>query len=89
MTTCVCAFLAYRQKKVVEQLRKELLVKQEPEAKVQLQVHAPPVGGDVNKPTNLMQSQQIPAGLQQVRNTHALIYRSIDLNVLRLCHLTS
>ncbi|KAG7231879.1 hypothetical protein INR49_010144 [Caranx melampygus] len=30
------------QKKVVEQLRKELLVKQEPEAKLQLQVQAPP-----------------------------------------------
>ncbi|XP_019729466.1 PHD finger protein 21A [Hippocampus comes] len=57
--------LSEKQKKVVEQLRKELLVKQEPEAKVQLQVHAPPVGGDVNKPTNLVQSQQIPAGLQQ------------------------
>ncbi|XP_051917087.1 PHD finger protein 21A isoform X7 [Hippocampus zosterae] len=57
--------LSEKQKKVVEQLRKELLVKQEPESKVQLQVHAPPVGGDVNKPSNLMQSQQIPAGLQQ------------------------
>ncbi|XP_037109455.1 PHD finger protein 21A isoform X5 [Syngnathus acus] len=56
--------LSEKQKKVVEQLRKELLVKQEPEAKVQLQVHAPPVGGDV-KPTNLVQTQQISGGLQQ------------------------
>ncbi|XP_054631243.1 PHD finger protein 21A isoform X8 [Dunckerocampus dactyliophorus] len=56
--------LSEKQKKVVEQLRKELLVKQEPEAKVQLQVHTPPVGGDV-KPTNLLQTQQIPGGLQQ------------------------
>lgn len=53
------------QKKVVEQLRKELLVKQEPEAKLQLQVQTAPVGGDL-KPTNLMQSQQLPGGLQQV-----------------------
>ncbi|XP_061898658.1 PHD finger protein 21A isoform X2 [Entelurus aequoreus] len=56
--------LSEKQKKVVEQLRKELLVKQEPEAKVQLQVHTPPVGGDL-KPTNLLQTQQIPGGLQQ------------------------
>nr|XP_057930653.1 PHD finger protein 21A isoform X5 [Doryrhamphus excisus] len=56
--------LSEKQKKVVEQLRKELLVKQEPEAKVQLQVHTPPVGGDV-KPTNLLQTQQIPGGIQQ------------------------
>ncbi|XP_077423279.1 PHD finger protein 21A isoform X5 [Vanacampus margaritifer] len=56
--------LSEKQKKVVEQLRKELLVKQEPEAKVQLQVHVPPVGGDV-KPANLLQTQQIPGGLQQ------------------------
>lgn len=53
------------QKKVVEQLRKELLVKQEPEAKLQLQVQTPPAGGDV-KPASLLQSQQIPGGLQQV-----------------------
>ncbi|KAM7397353.1 hypothetical protein PAMP_020332 [Pampus punctatissimus] len=52
------------QKKVVEQLRKELLVKQEPEAKLQLQVQAAPVGGDM-KSVNLLQSQQIPGGLQQ------------------------
>lgn len=52
------------QKKVVEQLRKELLVKQEPEAKLQLQVQTP-IGGDM-KPANLLQSQQIPGGLQQV-----------------------
>ncbi|XP_013878463.1 PHD finger protein 21A [Austrofundulus limnaeus] len=57
--------LSEKQKKVVEQLRKELLVKQEPEAKLQLQVQTPPAGGDV-KPANLLQSQQIPGGLQQV-----------------------
>ncbi|XP_038138124.1 PHD finger protein 21A isoform X3 [Cyprinodon tularosa] len=57
--------LSEKQKKVVEQLRKELLVKQEPEAKLQLQVQAAPVGGDL-KPANLLQSQQIPGGLQQV-----------------------
>uniref|UniRef100_A0A667YKF2 PHD finger protein 21A n=1 Tax=Myripristis murdjan TaxID=586833 RepID=A0A667YKF2_9TELE len=56
--------LSEKQKKVVEQLRKELLVKQEPEAKLQLQVQTPPVGGDT-KPTSLLQSQQIPGGLQQ------------------------
>uniref|UniRef100_A0A7N9AVK2 PHD finger protein 21Ab n=1 Tax=Mastacembelus armatus TaxID=205130 RepID=A0A7N9AVK2_9TELE len=56
--------LSEKQKKVVEQLRKELLVKQEPEAKLQLQVQTPPAGGDV-KPANLLQSQQIPGGLQQ------------------------
>ncbi|XP_061698569.1 PHD finger protein 21A isoform X8 [Syngnathoides biaculeatus] len=53
--------LSEKQKKVVEQLRKELLVKQEPEAKVQLQVQTP---SDV-KPAGLLQTQQIPAGLQQ------------------------
>lgn len=53
------------QKKVVEQLRKELLVKQEPETKLQLHVQAPPVGGDL-KPANLLQSQPIPGALQQV-----------------------
>ncbi|MEQ2310699.1 hypothetical protein AMECASPLE_011761 [Ameca splendens] len=56
--------LSEKQKKVVEQLRKELLVKQEPEAKLQLQVQAAPVGGDL-KPASLLQSQQIPGGLQQ------------------------
>ncbi|XP_047245239.1 PHD finger protein 21A isoform X5 [Girardinichthys multiradiatus] len=56
--------LSEKQKKVVEQLRKELLVKQEPEAKLQLQVQTPPVGGDL-KPASLLQSQQIPGGLQQ------------------------
>lgn len=56
--------LSEKQKKVVEQLRKELLVKQEPEAKLQLQVQAAPVGGDL-KPANLLQSQQLPGGLQQ------------------------
>ncbi|XP_029993407.1 PHD finger protein 21A isoform X3 [Sphaeramia orbicularis] len=49
--------LSEKQKKVVEQLRKELLVKQEPEAKLQLQVQSPPVGGDI-KPANLLQTQQ-------------------------------
>lgn len=53
------------QKKVVEQLRKELLVKQEPEAKLQLQVQTPPGGGDI-KPANPLQSQQIAGALQQV-----------------------
>ncbi|XP_053282945.1 PHD finger protein 21A isoform X2 [Pleuronectes platessa] len=56
--------LSEKQKKVVEQLRKELLVKQEPEAKIQLQIQTPPGGGDI-KPINLLQSQQIPGGLQQ------------------------
>ncbi|XP_037834219.1 PHD finger protein 21A [Kryptolebias marmoratus] len=56
--------LSEKQKKVVEQLRKELLVKQEPEAKLQLQVQTPPAGGDT-KPASLLQSQQIPGGLQQ------------------------
>uniref|UniRef100_A0A3Q2QWQ9 PHD finger protein 21A n=1 Tax=Fundulus heteroclitus TaxID=8078 RepID=A0A3Q2QWQ9_FUNHE len=58
--------LSEKQKKVVEQLRKELLVKQEPEAKLQLQVQAAPIGGDL-KPTNLLQSQQLPGGLQQLQ----------------------
>ncbi|XP_075884771.1 PHD finger protein 21A isoform X3 [Nelusetta ayraudi] len=56
--------LSEKQKKVVEQLRKELLVKQEPEAKLQLHVQTPPVGGEL-KPANLLQGQQIPGGLQQ------------------------
>nr|XP_043891885.1 PHD finger protein 21A isoform X5 [Solea senegalensis] len=56
--------LSEKQKKVVEQLRKELLVKQEPEAKLQLQLQTPPAGGDI-KPANLLQSQQITGGLQQ------------------------
>ncbi|XP_041851982.1 PHD finger protein 21A isoform X2 [Melanotaenia boesemani] len=56
--------LSEKQKKVVEQLRKELLVKQEPEAKLQLQVQTPPAGGDM-KPASLLQSQPIPGGLQQ------------------------
>lgn len=51
----------------MEQLRKELLVKQEPDTKLQLHVQTPPAGGDI-KPANLLQSQQIPGGLQQVRN---------------------
>jgi len=47
------------QKKVVEQLRKELLLKQEPEAKLQLLVQTPPG-------VHMKQSQQTPGGLQQV-----------------------
>ncbi|XP_034391056.1 PHD finger protein 21A isoform X2 [Cyclopterus lumpus] len=56
--------LSEKQKKVVEQLRKELLLKQEPEAKLQLLVQTPPGGVNI-KPTNLLQSQQLPGGLQQ------------------------
>ncbi|XP_040024158.2 PHD finger protein 21A-like isoform X3 [Gasterosteus aculeatus] len=56
--------LSEKQKKVVEQLRKELLVKKVPDAKLQLHVQTPPAGGDI-KPGNLLQSQQIPGGLQQ------------------------
>ncbi|XP_016888449.1 PHD finger protein 21A [Cynoglossus semilaevis] len=56
--------LSEKQKKVVEQLRKELLVKQEPEAKLQLQAQALPGGGDIKSAT-LLQSQQITGGLQQ------------------------
>ncbi|XP_074489496.1 PHD finger protein 21A isoform X6 [Sebastes fasciatus] len=56
--------LSEKQKKVVEQLRKELMVKQEPEAKLQLHIQTPPVGSDI-KPASLLQSQQIPGGLQQ------------------------
>uniref|UniRef100_A0A3Q0SRK7 PHD finger protein 21A n=1 Tax=Amphilophus citrinellus TaxID=61819 RepID=A0A3Q0SRK7_AMPCI len=63
--------LSEKQKKVVEQLRKELLVKQEPEAKLQLQVQTPPAGGDI-KPANQLQSQQLPGGLQQVGNLQTL-----------------
>lgn len=66
----------------MEQLRKELLVKQEPEAKLQLHVQTPPVGGDI-KPGNLLQSQQIPGGLQQVGNkrTHApCLYTAMDFS---------
>lgn len=40
-------------------------MKQEPETKLQLHVQAPPAGGDL-KPAGLLQSQQIPGGLQQV-----------------------
>uniref|UniRef100_A0A8D3EEF9 PHD finger protein 21A n=1 Tax=Scophthalmus maximus TaxID=52904 RepID=A0A8D3EEF9_SCOMX len=54
--------LSEKQKKVVEQLRKELMVKQEPEVKLQLQT--PPAGGDI-KPVSLLQSQQIPGGLHE------------------------
>ncbi|XP_077451900.1 PHD finger protein 21A isoform X10 [Stigmatopora argus] len=61
--------LSEKQKKVVEQLRKELLVKQEPEAKVQLQVHAPPAGCEV-RPCAL---QQIAGGLQQTLTVTPLL----------------
>ncbi|XP_057692827.1 PHD finger protein 21A isoform X2 [Corythoichthys intestinalis] len=61
--------LSEKQKKVVEQLRKELLVKQEPEAKVQLQVHAPPAVGEI-KPSAL---QQIAGGLQQTLTVTPLL----------------
>lgn len=71
------------QKKVVEQLRKELLVKQEPEAKLQLHVQTPPVGGDI-KPANLLQSQQIPGGLQQVGHTHTHLL-SFNVNSILRC----
>uniref|UniRef100_A0A3Q3BH31 PHD finger protein 21Ab n=1 Tax=Kryptolebias marmoratus TaxID=37003 RepID=A0A3Q3BH31_KRYMA len=64
--------LSEKQKKVVEQLRKELLVKQEPEAKLQLQVQTPPAGGDT-KPASLLQSQQIPGGLQKRRSAARLL----------------
>ncbi|XP_024136756.1 PHD finger protein 21A isoform X5 [Oryzias melastigma] len=71
--------LSEKQKKVVEQLRKELLVKQEPEAKLQLQVQAPPVGGEM-KPMNLLQSQQITGGLQQTLTvTPVLTTKTIPL----------
>ncbi|XP_023811780.1 PHD finger protein 21A isoform X4 [Oryzias latipes] len=71
--------LSEKQKKVVEQLRKELLVKQEPEAKLQLQVQAPPVGGEM-KPVNLLQSQQITGGLQQTLTvTPVLTTKTIPL----------
>ncbi|XP_056272231.1 PHD finger protein 21A isoform X2 [Pseudoliparis swirei] len=50
--------LSENQKKVVEQLRKELLLKQEPEAKLQLLVQTPPG-------VHMKQSQQTPGGLQQ------------------------
>ncbi|XP_068452588.1 PHD finger protein 21A isoform X4 [Clinocottus analis] len=69
--------LSEKQKKVVEQLRKELLVKQEPEAKLQLLVQTPPGGGDL-KP-NLLQSQQIPAGLQTLTVTPVLTTKTIPL----------
>lgn len=79
------------QKKVVEQLRKELLVKQEPEAKLQLHVQTPPVGGEL-KPANLLQGQQIPGGLQQVgahvySHAHTL-YRPHLLSLFWSCDMT-
>uniref|UniRef100_A0A7N6BBW4 PHD-type domain-containing protein n=1 Tax=Anabas testudineus TaxID=64144 RepID=A0A7N6BBW4_ANATE len=86
--------LSEKQKKVVEQLRKELLVKQEPEAKLQLQVQTPPAGGDM-KSTNLLQSQQIPGGLQQVGHTQRqglnfhMNTSSLSLNIIKLNKLTN
>ncbi|XP_030587422.1 PHD finger protein 21A isoform X2 [Archocentrus centrarchus] len=79
--------LSEKQKKVVEQLRKELLVKQEPEAKLQLQVQTPPAGGDI-KPANQLQSQQLPGGLQQtltvtpVLTTKTLVLKAAPGSVL-------
>ncbi|XP_039470887.1 PHD finger protein 21A isoform X1 [Oreochromis aureus] len=79
--------LSEKQKKVVEQLRKELLVKQEPEAKLQLQVQTPPAGGDI-KPANPLQSQQIPGALQQtltvtpVLTTKTLVLKAAPGTVL-------
>ncbi|XP_061577532.1 PHD finger protein 21A isoform X2 [Cololabis saira] len=70
--------LSEKQKKVVEQLRKELLVKQEPEAKLQLQVQTPPAGGDI-KPANLLQSQQIPALQQTLTVTPVLTTKTLPL----------
>ncbi|KAM6937387.1 PHD finger protein 21A [Xenentodon cancila] len=70
--------LSEKQKKVVEQLRKELLVKQEPEAKLQLQVQSPPAGGDI-KPANLLQSQQIPALQQTLTVTPVLTTKTLPL----------
>ncbi|XP_005937000.1 PHD finger protein 21A isoform X6 [Haplochromis burtoni] len=79
--------LSEKQKKVVEQLRKELLVKQEPEAKLQLQVQTPPGGGDI-KPANPLQSQQIAGALQQtltvtpVLTTKTLVLKAAPGTVL-------
>ncbi|XP_028307507.1 PHD finger protein 21A isoform X2 [Gouania willdenowi] len=53
--------LSEKQKKVVEQLRKELLVKQEPEAKLQLQVQT---SADT-KQSGLLPTAQIPGTLTQ------------------------
>ncbi|XP_039892856.1 PHD finger protein 21A isoform X3 [Simochromis diagramma] len=79
--------LSEKQKKVVEQLRKELLVKQEPETKLQLQVQTPPGGGDI-KPANPLQSQQIAGALQQtltvtpVLTTKTLVLKAAPGTVL-------
>uniref|UniRef100_A0A3P8X6A5 PHD finger protein 21A n=1 Tax=Cynoglossus semilaevis TaxID=244447 RepID=A0A3P8X6A5_CYNSE len=73
--------LSEKQKKVVEQLRKELLVKQEPEAKLQLQAQALPGGGDIKSAT-LLQSQQITGGLQQV--SHARTHTRTHARATRL-----
>uniref|UniRef100_A0A8C2Z0L9 PHD finger protein 21A n=1 Tax=Cyclopterus lumpus TaxID=8103 RepID=A0A8C2Z0L9_CYCLU len=70
--------LSEKQKKVVEQLRKELLLKQEPEAKLQLLVQTPPGGVNI-KPTNLLQSQQLPGGLQQQhRSTSTVVLSQVQ-----------
>lgn len=54
--------LSEKQKKVVEQLRKELLVKQEPEPK--LQVQSGTITAEV-KPAALLQTAQVTAGITQ------------------------
>lgn len=77
LSPLLSCLLSLLQKKVVEQLRKELLVKQEPEATLQLQVQTPPVVGDI-KPTNMLQSQQIPGGLQQVSKTDQMPLNTVS-----------
>ncbi|XP_055078313.1 PHD finger protein 21A isoform X3 [Periophthalmus magnuspinnatus] len=54
--------LSEKQKKVVEQLRKELLVKQEPEPK--LQVQSGTITAEV-KPAGILQAAQVTAGITQ------------------------
>ncbi|KAK7879855.1 hypothetical protein WMY93_033477 [Mugilogobius chulae] len=54
--------LSEKQKKVVEQLRKELLVKQEPEPK--LQVQSGTITAEV-KPAGILQTAQVTAGITQ------------------------
>ncbi|CAL9695141.1 unnamed protein product [Knipowitschia caucasica] len=54
--------LSEKQKKVVEQLRKELLVKQEPEPK--LQVQSGTITAEV-KPATILQTAQVTAGITQ------------------------
>ncbi|XP_072290789.1 PHD finger protein 21A isoform X2 [Eucyclogobius newberryi] len=54
--------LSEKQKKVVEQLRKELMVKQEPEQK--LQVQSGTITAEV-KPAGILQTAQVTAGITQ------------------------